>query len=425
MLWQPSLPDQYLTATPDELATAITRRRQELGSRLVILGHHYQTDEVIRHADFTGDSLKLSQLAAKVATQPGGNTAGKPPIEWVVFCGVHFMAESADMLTPEHVDVILPDLSAGCSMADMAQYDDTVIAWNAIHESLREQGWTGRVVPITYVNSSAAIKAFVGDHGGACCTSSNAHEVFQWAMNGGTEPLADGVEPGTGIKILFLPDQHLGRNTAAAYGIDTDRETTVYDPKLARKGQPLGGSTPDAILASRVILWAGHCSVHKLFRPEHIAAIRAHDRANPKEEPTRVLVHPECSKSVVDLADLSGSTEFIINTIRKAPEHSRWAIGTETNLVNRLANEAAKRHVHVRMLSECQCLCTTMYRIDQAHLLWVLDHLAGAFSKDGSPKPVNVVKVHPQARESALLALNRMLEHTGSKFSPGTLLAVD
>lgn len=392
MLWQPSLPERYLTLSPDELAEAITARRKELGDRLFILGHHYQTDEVVRHADVTGDSLKLSQIAAKVAAER--------PVKWVVFCGVHFMAESADMLTPEHVEVILPDLSAGCSMADMAQYDDTVQAWDDLHGTLAEKGWKGRIIPITYVNSSAAIKAFVGARGGACCTSSNAKRVFEWAV----------AEAGEDGKILFLPDQHLGRNTAHAFGIDVANESCIYDPRRTRRGEALGGATPEQVLRSKVILWAGHCSVHKLFRPEHIDQIRAADK--DAVERTTILVHPECAKEVVDKADLAGSTEFIINTIRAAKPGSRWAIGTEFHLVARLAKEAAAREggaVHVRILSDCQCLCTTMYRIDQPHLLWVLDNLAGAFSKDGSPKVVNAIRVHPEARRDALLALDRML----------------
>jgi quinolinate synthase len=393
VLWQPSLPERYQTLSANELAAGIAARRAELGENLFILGHHYQTDEVLRHADVTGDSLKLSQIAAKVAKER--------PVKWVVFCGVHFMAESADMLTPEHIDVILPDLSAGCSMADMAQYDDTVQAWDDLHASLASQGWKGRIIPITYVNSSAAIKAFVGSRGGACCTSSNAKRVFEWAVS----------EAGEDGKIFFLPDQHLGRNTAHAFGIDVVNHSCLYDPRLTRRGEALGGSTPAQVLQSKVILWAGHCSVHKLFRPEHCDQIRTAD-ATAGGEPTTILVHPECAREVVEKADLNGSTEFIIQTIRNAKPGSRWAIGTEFHLVARLAREAAERSgggVHVRILSDCQCLCTTMYRIDQPHLLWVLDNLAGALSKDGKPKAVNVVKVHPQARQEALLALDRML----------------
>jgi quinolinate synthase len=318
------------------------------------------------------------------------------------------------MLTPGSVEVILPDLSAGCSMADMAQYDDTVEAWETLHRALADRGWTGRIVPVTYVNSSAAIKAFVGEHGGACCTSSNADKVFAWAAAGGTEP----ARPGEDIKILFLPDQHLGRNTAAKFGIDVARFAHVYDPRRAARGEELGGMTPEQLSEARVILWAGHCSVHKLFKPEHCEQVRAANASlKPGQEPKRILVHPECAKEVVDRADLAGSTEFIIKTIREAPRGSRWAVGTEVHLVNRIAREAATRGVEARILSDCQCLCTTMFRIDQAHLLWVLDNLAGAFSKDGASKVVNSIRVHPQVRENALLALERMLKLTGTKMA--------
>ncbi len=401
MLWQPSLPERYIKMPEDEAARLITERRAELGESLVILGHHYQTDQIIRHADYTGDSLKLSQLAARVAVER--------PVKWVIFCGVHFMAETADMLTPEHIDVILPDMSAGCSMADMAAYEDATDAWEMLNKTLNEQNggsWNGRIIPITYVNSTAAVKAFVGANGGACCTSSNARQVFDWAMAGGTIPAAEGEE----IKVLFLPDQHLGRNTAAAYGLDVATETCLYDPRLVRRGEPLGGSTADQVARARVILWAGHCSVHKLFRPEHCDEIRrANESLAPGEEPMKILVHPECCKEVVDKSDLAGSTEFIIKTIRAAKPGSRWAIGTEVHLVSRLAREAAERGVHARILSDCQCLCTTMYRIDQPHVLWVLDNLAGALSKDGAPKVVNAVRVHPEVRSAALLAVDRML----------------
>ncbi len=383
-LWQPSLPDRYLGLSPDELARAIESRRTELNGSLVILGHHYQTDEVIRHADFTGDSLKLSQLAAQQVRERGA--------KYIVFCGVHFMAESADLLAPEGTSVILPDLSAGCSMADMAAYDDALEAWEALHKTLKAKRWKGRIVPVTYVNSSAAIKAFVGANGGACCTSSNARMVFEWALAGGDQPS----KPKEHIKVLFLPDQHLGRNTAAAMGVNVRKHSALYDPRLANQGETLGGMTADQLVESQVVLWAGHCSVHKLFRPEHCEDVR-------REEPEmRILVHPECCKEVVDKADLNGSTEFIIRTIREAEAGSRWAVGTEVHLVNRLAREAAERGVYVRILSDCQCLCTTMFRIDEPHLLWALDNLAEGHV-------VNRVSVHRDARKPALLALERML----------------
>ena len=385
MLWQPSLPERYLRASEDELGAWIDARRRELGSRLLILGHHYQQDDVIRHADLVGDSLKLSQMAAAEAPKRG--------TEFIVFCGVHFMAETADILTPDDVEVILPDLSAGCSMADMAAYEDTVDAWDAIHEAIA--GTNQRVIPITYVNSTAAIKAFVGKHGGACCTSSNASRVFEWAMAGGGQKRTRGEE----IKILFLPDQHLGRNTAKAHGFVTEvdiengararAETALWNPK-----RESGGLAAAEIRDAKVLLWAGHCSVHKLFRPEHVAAA--------KKEGRTVLVHPECAQEVVDLADMRGSTEYIIHAIEQAMPGSSWAVGTEVHLVNRLARAAAKRDVDVHILSDCQCLCTTMYRIDQAHLAWCLDHLAAG-------KVVNRISVHPEAKAPARVALERML----------------
>jgi quinolinate synthase len=397
VLWQPSLHERYSRADSAELARDITTRRQELGDSLVILGHHYQTDAVIRHADLIGDSLKLSQQAAEVVR--------RQPVKHIIFCGVHFMAETADMLTPETVTVTLPDLSAGCSMADMAQLDDCEAAWESMHASLRERGERARIVPVTYVNSSAAIKAFVGTHGGSCCTSSNADLVFAWAARGGDTP----PESGESVKILFLPDQHLGRNTAHAFGVDVARRAPLFDPRLTRRGDPLGGMTAEQLAEARVILWAGHCSVHKLFRPEHVEEIRA--LPTDGGEPWRVIVHPECAKEVVDKADLAGSTEFILRTIERAEPGTRWAVGTEHNLVNRLRQHAAGRGVQVRILSDCQCLCTTMYRIDEPHLLWSLDQLCG-LSPSGQrrePSVPNEVRVPAVVREGALLALERML----------------
>jgi quinolinate synthase len=397
MNWQPELPERYRRLTEDELGTAIAARRRELGSRLLILGHHYQQDEVIRHADLIGDSLTLSQLAAAEAPRRGADT--------IVFCGVHFMAETADVLTPESVRVILPDLSAGCSMADMASYDDTVQAWEEIHEAIAGTPW--RVVPITYVNSSAAIKAFVGERGGACCTSSNAGFVFDWALAGGDSPRRKGER----IKILFLPDQHLGRNTAKAKGFVTEidaarKKGAVAQTALWNPRKKYGGNARETVRDADVLLWQGHCSVHKLFRPEHVESARQDGRT--------VLVHPECAQEVVDLADFRGSTEMILETLRSAKPGSRWAVGTEVHLVNRIARESAERGVDVRILSDCQCLCTTMYRIDQAHLLWVLDHLAEV-------TVVNEVRVHPEARRLALLALERMLRNVAKRPEPVTV----
>jgi quinolinate synthase len=394
MLWQPSLPDVYRTLSDDEVARRITARRAELGDDLLILGHHYQQDAVVRHADLTGDSLKLARLAAEESVRRG--------TRFIVFCGVHFMAETAEILTSDDVQVILPDLSAGCSMADMADYDDTVEAWETIHAA-HGPDWNGRLIPITYVNSSAAIKAFVGDHGGACCTSTNAASIFEWALAGGTQPRREGET----IQILFLPDQHLGRNTASRFGFVTEvdatddhpAETAVWDPR-----RPSGGLDDPAIRDARVLLWAGHCSVHKLFRPEHVATARARfaDAGG-----VTVLVHPECSKEVVDEADLNGSTEFIIRAVESAAPGTNWAIGTEVHLVNRLATAARERGVTVTMLSDCQCLCTTMYRIEPPNVLWVLDRLA-----EGTV--VNRIEVTQTVQAQARLALDRMLEHVAA-----------
>ncbi len=392
MLWQPSLPDKYTQMGDEQLVEAITARRGQLGDDLVILGHHYQQDEVIRFADFTGDSFKLSQLAAEQVQRVGA--------KYVIFCGVHFMAESADLLTPDDVAVILPDLSAGCSMADMADYDQTVDAWEQVKPLLEGS----RIVPLCYMNSSAAIKAFCGEYGGAVCTSSNCQRVFEWALAGGTEPKGDDES----IKILFLPDEHLGRNTAAAMGYDTIADMCVWDP---HDSDGLGGCDEDQVKRSTFILWKGHCSVHKLFRAEHVDQIRA------LWPDVNVIVHPECVHEVVQKADMAGSTEGIKSAIESAQAGTRWAVGTEVHMVNRLAQEAAKRNVTVRILSECQCLCTTMYRIDMPHLLWTMDNLVLG-------KIVNQVVVHPQVQNWAIVALDRMLELIGAS-TPVQLQSTD
>jgi quinolinate synthase len=382
MLWQPALPDDYLALSDDQLRERIAARKQELGTDLVILGHHYQQDDVIAFADFTGDSFKLSQLAAEQVKQ---NHA-----KYVIFAGVHFMAETADILTDDGVAVLLPDLGAGCSMADMADYDQTVECWDQVQEVFAANNFRGRVIPICYMNSSAAIKAFCGMHGGAVCTSSNCDAIFDWALAGGDTPLEDGEQ----VKILFLPDQHLGRNTGAAAGFDPATQMCLWDPK-----QDLGGNDEQQILDSTFILWKGHCSVHKLFRPEHV------DEARAEWPDVTVIAHPECAYELCQKADLTGSTEGIIQAIENAEPGSRWRIATEVHLVNRLVNAAKQRGVEARILSECQCLCTTMYRIDLPHLLWVLDHLA-------EDKVVNQISVHPEAKKHALVALNRMLDIT-------------
>lgn len=395
-LWQPPLPEQYHDMPEPQLADAICQRKQQLGDELVILGHHYQQDEVIQFADFTGDSFKLSQLAADRVKQVGA--------QYVIFLGVHFMAESADILTDERVQVILPDLGAGCSMADMANHEQVVQAWDELQQSLADENV--RVVPICYMNSSAAIKAFCGEHGGAVCTSSNCDKVFEWALAGGDTPLVEGET----VKILFLPDQHLGRNTAAALGHDPVTQMVLYDPSpgnvvsaipgLGSSDGP-GGIDEQALRDATFILWKGHCSVHKLFRAEHVDQIRA------QWPDVTVMVHPECSYEVCQKADLTGSTEGILKTVMNAEPGSRWAIGTEVHMVNRLAKQAAEKDITVRMLSDCQCLCTTMYRIDMPHLLWALDNLVEG-------KVVNHIAVPKQVQENAMLALNRMLSIIGT-----------
>lgn len=419
MLWQPALPDKYTKMSDNQLADAIKARKAELGSDLVILGHHYQQDDVIQFADFDGDSFKLSQLAAEKVEEVGA--------KFVVFCGVHFMAETADILTPSteagddtDVQVILPDMGAGCSMADMADYDQTQDCWDQLQEVFRGQGAKGasadpqaqhstpaplspsapsyRVIPVCYMNCTAAIKAFCGQHGGAVCTSSNCDKIFDWALLGGDTPLADGEQ----VKILFLPDQHLGRNTGAQAGFDPVTQMCLWDPK-----HDLGGNDEQKILDSTFILWKGHCSVHKLFRPEHVDEVRA-------EWPdVTVIAHPECAYELCQKADMTGSTEGIIQAIQSAEPGSRWAIATEVHLVNRLVNEAKARGVQARILSSCQCLCTTMYRIDMPHILWVLDNLAEG-------KVVNRIAVHPDARKHAITALQRMLDIT-AKAKPSAI----
>ena len=359
MLFQPPLPPKYASLTDDEMALAIADRKRQLGPRLVILGHHYQQDDVFRFADFTGDSLKLAQIGAQ-----------KEGVEFIVFCGVHFMAESADILTDDDVTVILPDLGAGCSMADMADLDQLEEAWEFIVD---ECG--ANVIPITYVNSAASIKAFCGGHGGACCTSSNAGKILEWAFK-------------QGDKIIFLPDQHLGRNTAYAMGIPLEK-MVVYDPNIIN-----GGLTAARVHEAKVLLWKGHCSVHALFTPAQCDDIR---RADPS---TKILVHPECTWEVVQNADLAGSTEFIIKTVREAPSGSKWAIGTEIHLVSRLTDQYPEKSV--RSLAGIQCLCATMYRVDPKHLLWVLDELVEG-------RVVNAIRVNGETRRLALLALERML----------------
>jgi len=365
MLYQPPIPPDYAELCEADLVERIDQRRRQMGSRLVILGHHYQQDDVIRFADFTGDSLKLAQIAAR-----------QKEADYIVFCGVHFMAESADMLTDESVAVILPDLSAGCSMADMAEIEQVEDAWDMFSSATGE-----KIIPITYVNSAANIKAFCGDRDGACCTSSNASMVLKHAFE-------------QGQKILFLPDQHLGRNTAYAMGIPLE-QMVLYDPQELD-----GGLTPQQIRDAKVILWKGHCSVHLLFTADHCAQRRATD------PDIQIIVHPECDWSVVQEADQAGSTEYIIRTIQNAPAGSKWAVGTEINLVNRLASMHPDKAI--QSLATVQCLCTTMYRIDPKHLLWSLDELAAG-------RTPNKITVPAPVRRSALIALERMLSEVSKE----------
>jgi len=368
-VWQQPLPPTYACLSDAELGLRIAAAKRSLGNRLIILGHHYQQDAIIRLADFVGDSFELSQKAA-----------AQKDIEFVIFCGVHFMAESADILTPAQVKIVLPDLGAGCSMADMANLEQTLECWDQLREVCPEQ----TIVPITYMNSSAAIKAFVGRHDGAVCTSSNCASVLKWALAGGAD---DGAADGK-AKILFFPDQHLGRNTAYAMGYSLD-SMVVWDP-----AEELGGHDPERIALADFVLWKGQCSVHQLFRPEHVDQVRAN------YPDMKVIVHPECRWDVVQKSDQVGSTAYIVKQISQAPPGSQWAVGTEVHLVNRLAKQHPDQKIIV--LSDCQCLCTTMYRIDLAHLCWVIENLAQG-------TVVNQIKVDAETRRWAVLALDRML----------------
>jgi quinolinate synthase len=354
--------EDYFRVSDAELTERITRARHELGSRLVILGHHYQRDDVIRHADFTGDSFKLAKLGAS-----------RPEVEFIVFCGVHFMAESADILKPGNQKVILPDLGAGCSMADMASAEQVEDAW----EQLQALGILGdfSVMPITYMNSTAAIKAFCGRNNGVVCTSSNAVPLFEKSLKE-----AD--------KLFFFPDQHLGRNTGVKFGIPLE-EMVVWDPF-----RELGGNTEEQLRHARLILWKGHCSVHGRFKPWHV------DQARADVPGIKVLVHPECVYEVVEMSDFNGSTEFIIKTLEEAAPGSKWAIGTEVNLVNRLIERFPDKHI--QLLAPDLCMCATMYRIAPQNLAWVLESLVAG-------EVVNQITVPEETARLARVALDRML----------------
>ncbi len=348
-------------ASDPTLVARAQAARAALGDRAMILGHHYQRDEVIAFADVTGDSFKLAQTAAAT-----------PDAEFIFFCGVHFMAESADILTTPTQKVILPDLSAGCSMADMANSNQVNEAWLA----LTKLGVAAKTIPITYMNSTAAIKAFTGRNGGAVCTSSNAERAMKWAFE-------------QGEKIFFLPDQHLGRNTAVLkLGLALE-DCVIWNP-----WKPNGGLTDEAIIKAKVILWRGHCSVHGRFSVANVAASRT---AIPN---VSILVHPECQHDVVSQADVVGSTEMIIKTIEGAPSGSAWAIGTELNLVQRLANAHPDKQIH--FLDKTVCYCSTMNRIDLPHLVWAMESLVNG-------RLVNQISVAAETAKYAKVALERML----------------
>jgi quinolinate synthase len=364
--------DNYLVLPDDTMDVRIAAARETLGTDAVILGHHYQRDEVIRFADFTGDSYKLSKVAAETNAK------------YMVFCGVYFMAETADVLAQPWQQVVLPDLNAGCSMADMAEIGQVEDCWESLERQgigNREQGTASDgegIIPLTYMNSAANIKGFCGERGGLVCTSSNARAAFEWAFR-------------RAGKILFLPDQHLGRNTAFAMGISLS-EMVVWDPY-----QINGGLAPDRLRAAKVVLWKGHCSVHQRFLPEHV------DRVRREEPGMQVVVHPECRWEVCQKADALGSTERIIDVIERAPEGSSFAVGTEIHLVNRLAKQFAPLGKRVITLDESGCLCTTMYRISPQHLAWTLENLVEG-------RVVNRIKVDEDVKHWARVALDRMLE---------------
>jgi quinolinate synthase len=356
-----SCPGELPPSSDPNLVERARAAKAALGDSVFVLGHHYQRDEVIQFADVTGDSFKLAREAA-----------ARPEASYVVFCGVHFMAESADILTDAHQQVVLPDLAAGCSMADMATEEQVAEAWDVLVDA----GVADATVPVSYMNSSAAIKAFTGRHGGTICTSSNAEVAVRWALSKGS-------------KVLFLPDQHLGRNTAVLkLGLALD-DCVVFDPR-----KPNGGLTVEALQAATMILWKGHCSVHGRFSRECVDEVRA------RVPGVTVLVHPECKHEVVTAADLVGSTEFIIKTIEAAPPGSAWAIGTELNLVSRLAKQHPDKTIV--FLDKTVCFCSTMNRIDLPHLVWVLESLV-----DGHV--VNTIEVDAETAHLAKLALDQML----------------
>jgi len=359
--------ENYLALPDRSMDARIAAARAQLGSTTVLLGHHYQRDEVVRFADHTGDSYKLSQIAADTSAR------------YIVFCGVHFMAESADILSRTGQQVILPDLNAGCSMADMAEISQVEDCWDAL-ERLQLSDET---IPITYMNSTAAIKAFCGERGGLVCTSSNADKAFRWAFE-------------RGKRILFLPDQHLGRNTGHSMGIPLE-EMNVWDPWAVQIGTGTGGQTKDRLAQSRILLWKGHCSVHQRFLPSHV------DQVHAKYPGIQVIVHPECRFEVCQKADALGSTERLIALVEQAPAGTMFAVGTEIHLVNRMARQFASQGKRIITLDDTGCLCTTMYRITPQHLAWALENLVEG-------RVVNRIEVRPEIKHWARVALDRMLE---------------
>jgi quinolinate synthase len=365
---QAEIPERYRAMRSEEVAERIGAAKAALASRLVILGHHYQRDEIIRWADFRGDSFKLSQQAA-----------ARRDAAYIVFCGVHFMAESADILAADHQRVVLPNMAAGCSMADMADEAQVLACWRQLESVIGHGHDRAAVVPVTYMNSSAALKAFCGDRGGIVCTSSNAARVLEWAF-------------ARGERVLFFPDEHLGRNTGDKLGV-ADDAMVVWDPR-----RPLGGVSVEALRRARLILWRGWCSVHARFTVGQIAEAR---RRYPG---INVIVHPECRREVVAAADLDGSTEFILETITSAPPGSQWAVGTEINMVNRLAAEHPDQRIFC--LDPVICPCSTMYRIHPAYLAWVLEALVEG-------RVINEIVVADSVKVAARVALDRMLALPG------------
>ena len=361
VLWQKDIPEAYWRLGGKELVERVHRAKAKLGSQVVVLGHHYQREDIIQFADVKGDSFKLAQWAAQ-----------RPESEYIVFCGVHFMAEAADVLSAPHQKVVLPNMSAGCTMADMADLDDVLDCW----QQLQEIGIAGSTIPVTYMNSTASLKAFCGRNDGIVCTSSNATAVLEWAFE-------------KRKRVLFFPDQHLGRNTGVKLGIPMGK-MLVWDPE-----QPLGGHTPEELTRAKIILWRGWCSVHMRFTIDQVEAARA------KYPDVKVMVHPECTLEVVQAADMNGSTEFIAKTIGEAPVGSQWAVGTEINLVSRLARENPDKLVFC--LDPVVCPCSTMYRIHPAYLCWVLEELVEG-------RVQNRMVVEPETAKWAKVALDRMLE---------------